>query len=182
MTAVLDVSRLEAGRVPVSRQEIAVPALLQGLADETRDLSVQTPTEVVWRMKGTLPALYTDREKLKIILRNLLSNAVKFTPQGRVTIQAQRRANGVVFSVTDTGVGIPQDALVTIFEPFRQVERAGLSSRHGAGLGLHIVKRLAELLGGTVAVESKVGTGSTFCLWMPRGEPPHRRSAHRNAP
>lgn len=172
MTAMLDLSRLEAGQLPVDVRELAISTLLKELADETRELSEKTVLEVVWRIKGTLPTLYTDRGKLKIIIRNLLSNAVKFTPQGRIMVQVQRRDGGVEFSVTDTGVGIPQDSLTMIFEPFRQVERKGLSSQQGIGLGLHIVKRLVELLGGTVVVESEVGTGSRFRLWMPRGEPP----------
>lgn len=182
MTAMLDVSRLESGRLPMYVHAIPIPALLKELAEETQEIGEQTALEVVWRIKGTLPALYTDREKLKIMLRNLLSNAVKFTPQGRITVQVQRRNNGVAFSVTDTGVGIPQDALALIFEPFRQVGRQGWSAQHGTGLGLHIVKRLVELLGGTVAVESEVGTGSSFCLWMPRGEPPQSELGTKHDP
>ncbi len=177
MTAMLDLSRLEAGRLPVDVHQIAIPPLLKELAEETEDFSEKTALEFVWRIKGTLPAMFTDRGKLKIIIRNLLSNAVKFTPQGRITVLVQRRNGGVEFSVSDTGVGIPQDALTMIFEPFRQVGRNGLSSHNGTGLGLHIVKRLVELLGGTVAVESEVGTGSTFCLWMPREASPSSLSA-----
>ena len=182
MTMMLDVSRLEAGRFPVSLRTVTVPVLLQELADETQELREQPAAEVMWRMKGTLPTLYTDREKLKMILRNLLSNAVTCTPDGRITIQVQRCHGGVTFRVTDTGIGIPHDALVMIFEPFYQVERAGWRSRYGTGLGLHIVKRLVELLGGTIAVESEVGTGSTFCLWMPRGAPPQVALGTRTEP
>lgn len=175
MTAMLDLSRLEAGLFPVDVHEITIPRLLKELEDETQDLNKQSSLEVVWRIKGTLPTLLTDRGKLKIIINNLLNNAVKFTPQGRIMVQAQRRDGGVEFSVTDTGIGIPQDALAMIFEPFRQGERASLSLQRGTGLGLHIVKRLVELLGGKVAVESEVGTGSKFCLWMPRGAPPQQQ-------
>jgi two-component system, sensor histidine kinase ChiS len=124
----------------------------------------------VWQGEQTLVPLYTDIGKLKIIIKNLLGNALKFVPQGRIIVQAQCRDAGVEFCVSDTGVGIARDALGVIFEPFRQVE--GGESQRGTGLGLHIVKRLVELLGGTVAVESEVGQGSTFRVWMPSGAPP----------
>jgi signal transduction histidine kinase len=175
VTAMLDLSRLEAGRFPVDLLDIPIPALLKELEEETQDLGKKPALEVVWRIKGTLPTLYTDRGKLKIIVKNLLSNAVKFTPQGRIMVQAQRSDGGVEFSVTDSGVGIPQNELAMIFEPFQQGVRKSLSSQHGTGLGLHIVKRLVELLGGTVAVESEVGTGSRFRLWMPRETTPSSR-------
>jgi signal transduction histidine kinase len=123
--------------------------------------------DIVWQGEQTLVPLYTDLEKLKIVIKNLLGNALKFTSQGRIIVQAQRRDAGVEFCVIDTGVGIPQDALAVIFEPFQQVE--GKNSQRETGLGLHIVKRLVELLGGTVAVESEVGQGSTFRVWMPSG-------------
>jgi len=102
----------------------------------------------------------TDPQKLKVVLRNLIRNAVKFTPQGSITVQASSKSGGVEVSVTDTGIGISPEALAMIFEPWE-------SQNGGTGLGLHIVKHLLELLGGTVAVESEVGRGSTFMVWVP---------------
>jgi signal transduction histidine kinase len=167
ITAMLDLSRLEAGRLPVHVQEVRIPTLLEELKMETREICEQARLDVMWQAEDVRLSLHTDREKLKIIIKNLLGNAVKFTPQGRITVQAQPREGGVEFCVTDTGIGIPRDALATIFEPFRQVEGNGQGSQYGTGLGLHIVERLVELLGGTVTVESVIGKGSTFRVWTP---------------
>jgi signal transduction histidine kinase len=175
VTSILDLSRLEAGRLPVQVQEVRIPTLLEELKAETREICEQARLDVVWQAEKTLPPLHTDGGNLKIILKNLLGNALKFTPRGRITVQAQQSGGGVEFCVTDTGIGIPQDALTVIFEPFRQVEGNSQGSQHGTGLGLHIVKRLVELLGGTVAVESEVGQGSTFRVWVPSGAPPSSR-------
>jgi PAS domain S-box-containing protein len=171
ITAMLDLSRLEAGRLPVYVQEVWIPTLLEEIKGETQEICEQAEPEVMWQAEDTLPVLHTDVGKLKMVIKNLLGNALKFTPQGRITVRAQRRDTGVEFCVSDTGIGIPRDALAVIFEPFRQVEGNGWGSRQGAGLGLHIVKRLVELLSGTVAVESEVGKGSTFRVWVPSRDP-----------
>jgi signal transduction histidine kinase len=102
-----------------------------------------------------------------VVLKNLLSNAIKFTTEGSVRINARAHASGVEISVTDTGIGIPREAQSFIFEPFRQVDSSDTRRYSGSGLGLHIVKRLLDLLGGTIMVESSVGHGSTFRVWLP---------------
>src|SRR5262249_2425258 len=109
--------------------------------------------------------------KLKIVLKNLIGNAVKYTPEGCITVKVQGEARGVEITVSDTGIGIPPEALGLIFEPFRQAESVLTRSQGVAGLGHHIVKRLLEFLGGTVSVESKVGCGSMFRVWVPRESP-----------
>ena len=171
ITAMLDLSRLEAGRSPLYVQEVMIPALFEELKLETQEICEQARLEVEWQAENPLLSLHTDKGKLKIILKNLLGNALKFTPQGRVIVRAQPRDAGVEFCVTDSGIGIPQKALVVIFEPFQQVGGEEWGSQRGTGLGLHIVKRLVELLGGTVVVESEVGEGSTFRVWAPNRAP-----------
>ena len=167
ITAILDVSRLEAGRLPMEIQRVEVPTLLEEIKAETEAERERVDLIYTWTMQGDLPPLYTDPGKLKIVLKNLIRNAVKFTEAGSVTVEAQGLCGGVEVSVSDTGIGIPAEALELIFEPFRQVGLT-LSERRGIGLGLHIVKRLLALLGGTIRVESKLGSGSTFRVWVPR--------------
>ena len=167
ITAILDVSRLEAGRLPTEIQRVEVPTLLEEIKAETEAERERVDLIYTWTMQGELPPLYTDPSKLKIVLKNLIRNAVKFTEEGSVTVEAQGLCGGVEVSVSDTGIGIPAEALELIFEPFRQVGLT-LSERRGIGLGLHIVKRLLALLGGTIRVESKLGSGSTFRVWVPR--------------
>ena len=166
ITAVLDLSRLEAGRLPVEVREVQVPELLEELKAETQEVRERASLEFVWQVEGELPPLQTDPGKVKVVVKNLIGNAVKFTKAGSITVAAHNHDGGVEISVTDTGVGISQEAIELIFEPFHQVDNSGQLG--GTGLGLHIVKRLLELLGGTVTVESEVGRGSTFRVWVPR--------------
>jgi signal transduction histidine kinase len=109
---------------------------------------------------------HTDEARLRQMLINLASNAIKFTDSGRVTVKAKMEDGQLELSVSDTGKGIPQDELVTIFDEYRQVK--GSDKEHkGTGLGLSITKKFAELLGGSVGVESQVGKGSTFTVRVP---------------
>jgi two-component system, cell cycle sensor histidine kinase PleC len=111
----------------------------------------------------------TDRQKLKHILLNLLSNALKFTHAGTITISARRlaRARAVELAVTDTGIGIAPVDHERIFEDFRQLDNSSTRPYGGTGLGLSICRRLAHMLGGSIALESEPGVGSTFALVLP---------------
>jgi two-component system cell cycle sensor histidine kinase PleC len=167
ISAMLDLSRLEAGRLPVEVKTIELHDLLEEIRDETREVREQSGLHFVWNVDPKLPPMQTDSGKLKVVIKNLLGNAIRFTAKGSVTIDAHACRGGVEICIADTGVGIPQDALALIFEPFRQVDSHALQQRGGTGLGLYIVKRLLELLGGEVTVESEEGRGSTFRVWMP---------------
>jgi len=96
-----------------------------------------------------------------------VQNAIKFTPQGTIAVAAHANGDGVEFAVADTGIGIAKEAQARIFEPFVQVDAAGRHALGGAGLGLAIVRRLLDLLGGRISVESELGRGSTFRVWLP---------------
>jgi signal transduction histidine kinase len=122
-----------------------------------------------WLIPSELPTLQSDKARLTIVAQNLINNAIKFTERGEIQVSARhlREKNSVEIEVKDTGIGIPKEALPAIFDKFRQVDNSSTRSYGGVGLGLHIVKVYTEALGGTVAVESQPGKGSTFTLSLP---------------
>ena len=168
INAVLDLAAMETGRIHIQRREVHLPALLQELENDFYDIQERSPVAWTWRSDDGAPSVYTDPGKLKIVLKNLIGNAAKFTSQGRISILARTCGEDVEISVTDTGIGIPREALQVIFEPFYQVDSSDSRRYEGSGLGLHIVKRLLTLLGGSVTVESESGHGSTFRVRVPR--------------
>src|SRR6185295_12161060 len=120
-----------------------------------------------WQNNVDRIAIISDRVKLKTILKNLVGNALKFTSTGTVDVTAQRSDSWVRFTIRDSGIGIAPEHLSVIFEMFRQVDSSSTRQFGGVGLGLHIARRLAELLGGSIAVESTVGAGSVFVVTIP---------------
>jgi signal transduction histidine kinase/CheY-like chemotaxis protein len=169
ISATLDISRLETGRMPVATREVHVPKLLNEVDTETRPLQEKPGVQCFWNVAPDLPRLHTDPLKLKVVVKNLLSNGVKFTDQGCVTVAARATDGGVELSVSDTGVGMAPEVLPVIFEPFRQGDGSSTRRYGGVGLGLYVVRCFVDLLGGTINVESEVGRGSTFRVWLPGG-------------
>lgn len=164
---ILDLSRIEAGRIDLRHEEFAVAQAIAEVRSVTRPLAEMKNIEVGSDGHPTLFA-YGDRTRFKQILYNLLSNALKFTPAGgKVHISAKPDYGEVRFCVSDTGIGIPPQEHATIFEEFRQVGPTTKGVKEGAGLGLAITKRLVELHGGHVWVESVLGEGSRFFFTIP---------------
>ena len=170
INATLDLSRLDAGKLVLERKEVSLAELIGTVGAETREHE-KPDVAVAWHVAPRLPALHTDPLKLKVVIKNLVANAIKFTDHGDVTVRAARRAGGVEIAVSDTGIGIPPETQAFIFEPFRQAESAMTRRYGGVGLGLYIARRLVDLLGGTISVESAAGQGSTFRVWLPGGGP-----------
>ncbi|MFI5393965.1 MAG: sensor histidine kinase [Candidatus Binatia bacterium] len=167
INSTLEVGRLEAGALSIALTTVDAKAFLEMVQVETESLGEKPNVGLEWDVPPSLPVLHTDPAKLKIVLKNLIGNAVKFTEEGRVAVRAQPYAHGVEISVSDTGIGIAPDVFPVIFEPFRQGDGSSVRRYGGVGLGLYIVRRLVDLLQGTVTVESRLGQGSTFRIWLP---------------
>jgi signal transduction histidine kinase len=165
ITALLDLNRLEAGRLPVNATPVTIGSLLEEVRHQLPEDWLRPQVDLRLVVQPDMPPFATDESKLKAIVRNLLHNALKFTERGHVTLTANLTDAGALeVVVSDTGCGIPTGAIDRIFEMFHQVPGSGGG---GVGLGLHIVRRFVEVLGGTVNVESTEGAGTRFTITLP---------------
>ncbi|HEY2779776.1 MAG TPA: response regulator [Steroidobacteraceae bacterium] len=177
---VLDLSRIEAGKVELAPQQLSVAAAIEGLVKTFQPTADQNRVRLSWSIEPGVPEqIETDPLRLGQILKNLLSNAFKFTEKGEVALRVFSPENGsVAFAVRDTGVGIAPHQQEVIFEAFRQADGSIHRKFGGTGLGLSISRDLAILLGGSIGVQSELGTGSVFTLTLPvtfrPGTPPRR--------
>jgi signal transduction histidine kinase len=169
----LDLAKIEAGKISVRAEEFHIPALFGALRGMLRPLITDSASvALTFEDASELPALVSDESKVSQILRNFISNALKFTERGEVHVSAARGLHDtIVFAVRDTGIGIAQADRARIFEEFTQVDGALQRKAKGTGLGLPLSRKLAELLGGSVSVQSEAGVGSTFTLVIPREYP-----------
>src|SRR5262249_33556702 len=164
---ILDLSKIEAGRMEVHPVRFQLEALVDVCLHTLEPMVPSERLRLVKEIEAGLPLLATDEDKVKRILMNLLSNAVKFTREGTITITARHSNGEMTIAVTDTGIGIPAEALEYIFEEFRQAYSSTTRQYGGTGLGLSISRRLAQLLGGDITVQSTDGVGSTFTVTLP---------------
>ena len=179
ITDLLDLSRIEAGRVELHPTALSVGDLLQEVVEGMRPVVGEKGVELAVSLPASPALVFADRDKIQQVLINLVGNAVKFTPPGgRIGLSTRRSSatmtaspgedrDWIEFSVEDTGEGIPAKELDAIFEKFHQVRRDGQGKTQGTGLGLAIAKSLIELHGGRIHVESEVGRGSRFVFTIP---------------
>lgn len=178
----LDLSRMEAGRLDLKREPVDVRRVIEMVRQDVAPQAEAKGLTLTLALPGRLPRAVGDAERVRQIVLNLAGNAVKFTETGEIQITARARKGWLEIAVRDTGVGIAPDDLEQIFEEFRQVDGKLSRRQGGAGLGLAIARRLAEQMGGTIAVQSAPGQGSTFTLRLPIAQDAHRKSRPEQQP
>jgi signal transduction histidine kinase/DNA-binding response OmpR family regulator/CHASE3 domain sensor protein len=166
---ILDLSKIEAGHMEIKPEPLAVARLTKDLTNLFTPVAEKKNLEFRVEVAPECPTyIETDGQRLEQVLRNLLSNAFKFTEQGRVELRVARAPDGqIALSVADTGIGISKDKQNAVFEPFRQADGTISRKYGGTGLGLSICRELVRLLGGTLALRSVEGQGSTFTVLVP---------------
>jgi PAS domain S-box-containing protein len=165
---VLDLSKIEAGQFELAHEPFDVQATVRKIIEKIKPLAEKKGLTFTAAISDRVGEITGDRRRLEQIINNMLSNALKFTERGQVQLACDVQDNRLVIHVTDTGVGIKPEERDALFQPFKQLD-SGITRRHeGTGLGLSICKRLVELMGGTIWVESEWGQGSRFGVSLPR--------------
>lgn len=164
----LDLAKVEAGKIDVKPRYFEVQEFFGALRGMLKPLLAGNSLDLIFDAAPDIPTVYMDEGKISQVLRNLISNALKFTPKGYIRVSAEPEEGGwIAFRVADTGIGIAPEDQQRIFEEFVQIEGEMQSQVRGTGLGLPLSRKLAELLGGTLEVDSIVGLGSTFTVRVP---------------
>jgi signal transduction histidine kinase len=165
---ILDLSKIEAGRMELDLSGVHIPSALQNAMMLIRERAQRQSIELSCNVDPQIAEIPADERKFRQIVLNLLSNAVKFTPKGgRVDVGARLLNGHLEVSVKDTGVGIANENQRAVFEEFRQVGRQDFAKQEGTGLGLALARRFVEMHGGTIRLESELGKGSTFFFTIP---------------
>jgi signal transduction histidine kinase len=167
INTILDIAKIEAGRMDVIPLTFNAEALIDMCMTTAQPL-IKGQVSLVKEVKAELPLMFSDQDKVKQILLNLLSNAAKFSHMGTITVSAHSEDGRLIVDVTDTGIGMSDEAVGRIFDEFQQAESTTSRQYGGTGLGLSISRKLARLLGGDLTVMSTLGVGSTFTLTIPQ--------------
>lgn len=165
----LDLAKVDSGKLTVRPVRFLIHQLFSALRGSFKPLIINPDVVLIFEEPKNIPEINTDERKVTQILRNFISNAIKFTEKGEIRVKAEfiKDLGSVIFSVADTGIGIAEKDIVYIFEEFSQVETDLHKKSKGTGLGLSLTKKLADLLGGNVWVDSQPGKGSVFYARLP---------------
>jgi signal transduction histidine kinase/DNA-binding response OmpR family regulator/HAMP domain-containing protein len=164
---ILDLSKIEAGKMDIYPSSVNLVNTLQILKENLHPLAAEKNIQLELIVINDLPEIETDEMRLSQILINLINNAIKFTEKGKVTISAYKKDANVNLEIRDTGIGISDEYIKSIFDEFRQIDGSSSRQYEGTGLGLTIVKKLISKIGGQINVSSKSGSGSCFYLSIP---------------
>ncbi|MDI6727592.1 MAG: HAMP domain-containing sensor histidine kinase [Thermodesulfovibrionales bacterium] len=167
ITNILDLSKIEAGKMEVIYERFDIAAMLREVAETTQVLIGNKPVDVEATTQDNPVFIISDPVKVRQILINLTNNAAKFTDKGKIILTLRTRNNGIKITVSDTGIGIKESDLSKLFTAFSQLEDAKTKRYEGTGLGLTITKNLLNLLGGSISVSSKFGKGTSFEVYLP---------------
>ncbi len=165
---ILDLGKVSAGQMEVNIEAVAIHHEVEDPVEKMRPLAVEKGLTIELAIPSELTC-FTDRLRVRQVIYNLLTNAVKFTPRegGPITVTGRPSGEGIEIAVTDAGIGIALEDQSRIFEEFTQLDRGPSRRLDGTGLGLTLTRKMVELLGGTIRVESSLGQGSTFTVWLP---------------
>ncbi len=169
---ILDLSKVEAGKEELTLGLINVDELCSGCLSIVGERAAEAQLQLISQIDPNLQSCVADERRLRQMILNLLSNAIKFTPDGTVSLIVEKQPAGISFTVADTGIGIAPEHLSKLFQPFQQIDTQLNRRYEGTGLGLALTDRLAQLHGGHVTVESRLGQGSRFTIYLPEAGPP----------
>ncbi len=160
---IAELANIETGNIALKKEEISLGGIIRDVTDRMQQTVELKGTTLTMDVPGDIPVITGDRDRLTRAFANILTNAIKFTSEGHISVAAQVRDGELLTSVSDTGIGIPENAIDKIFDRFYKVDAAS----SGTGLGLPIAKEIIEMHGGRIWAESKEGKGSTFSFTIP---------------
>jgi len=165
----LDISKIEAGKMELHLEDFKLKDMISLIEATTKPLLDKNSNKFVVKIDESIETMKNDETKLKQVLLNMISNSSKFTKEGKVSLIISEEAkNRIKFEISDTGIGMTENQLKNVFEEFTQAETSTSKDYGGTGLGLPICKKLTELMGGKIEVQSKIGEGTTFSITVPK--------------
>ncbi|MGH7152800.1 MAG: sensor histidine kinase [Acetobacteraceae bacterium] len=164
---VLDLTKIEAGQLTLTLEDYSPAEVVQSVVTATEPLAVEKQLQLSATIQDDMPVAHGDARRVSQVLLNLVGNAIKFTDKGEVVVRATAENGQLVLTVRDTGPGIAEADRERIFGEFQQIDNSNTREKGGSGLGLAISKRIVEMQGGTISVESALGRGSLFRVVLP---------------